>query len=66
MRWVTRKRIRVNRAAPAWLVRRFIDPDATFEFTEPEQVANIQRASGAIAFGPETAEKGSERDRSSN
>jgi len=50
MRWVTRKRIRVNRAATAWLVRRFIDPDATFEFTEPDQVAAIERASGAIGF----------------
>jgi len=50
MRWVTRKGIRVNRAATAWLVRRFIDPDATFEFTEPEQVADVQRASGAIGF----------------
>jgi len=50
MRWVTRKRIRVNRTATAWLVRRFIDPDATFEFTEPELVADIERASGAIGF----------------
>jgi hypothetical protein len=50
MRWVTRKRIRVNRAATAWLVRRFIDPDATFEFAEPEHVAAIERTSGAIGF----------------
>jgi hypothetical protein len=50
MRWVTRKHIRVNRAATAWLVRRFIDPDAAFEFTEPEQVAVVQRDTGAVGF----------------
>jgi hypothetical protein len=50
MRWVTRKHIRVNRAATAWLVRRFIDPEATFEFTDPERVADIERSTGAIGF----------------
>jgi hypothetical protein len=32
MKWVTRHRIRVNRAATAWLIRRFIDPEAHFKF----------------------------------
>jgi hypothetical protein len=50
MQWVTRRQIRVNRAATAWLVRRFIDPEATFEFTEPERVADIERETGAIGF----------------
>jgi hypothetical protein len=30
--WVTRKGIHVDRLASAWLIRRFIDPDATFRF----------------------------------
>jgi hypothetical protein len=30
--WVTRKGIHVDRMASAWLVRRFIDPTATFKF----------------------------------
>lgn len=30
MKWVTRKSIRVNRMATAWLIRRFIDPEAIF------------------------------------
>ena len=29
MQWVTRRSIRVNRLATAWLIRRFIDPQAT-------------------------------------
>ena len=30
MQWVTSRKIRINRAATAWLIRRFIDPDADF------------------------------------
>ena len=50
MKWVTRKRIQVNRAATAWLVRRFIDPQAEFMFVEPEQVAHVQSTEGALGF----------------
>ena len=50
MTWVTKKRIKVNRAATAWLIRRFIDPDATMLFAEPEQVADVQRREGATGF----------------
>ena len=50
MKWVTRKRIQVNRAATAWLVRRFIDPQAEFIFVDPDQVAGIQTAEGALGF----------------
>ena len=34
MIWATRQRIHVDRAACAWLIRRFIDPDATFVFVD--------------------------------
>jgi hypothetical protein len=30
--WVTRTGVHVDRIASAWLIRRFIDPDATFKF----------------------------------
>jgi hypothetical protein len=32
--WVTRKGIHVDRMACAWLIRRFIDPKATFKFVQ--------------------------------
>ncbi|GAA2550925.1 hypothetical protein GCM10010423_59090 [Streptomyces levis] len=32
MKWATRAGIHIDRAACAWLIRRFIDPDATFVF----------------------------------
>ena len=46
MRWVTRERCHVDRTACAWLIRRFIDPVAEFEF-----VADPSRLpSGATPF----------------
>ena len=50
MKWVTRRDIRVNRAATAWLVRRFVDRDATFVFVAAEEVAEVQRREGARGF----------------
>ena len=34
-RWVTRPRPHVDRVASAWLIKRFIDPDAVFLFAPP-------------------------------
>ena len=46
MRWATRAGCHVDRAACAWLVRRFIDPDAEFVFVDdPDEVPE-----GATAF----------------
>ena len=33
--WVTRRGVRVDRTASAWLIHRFIDPEARFKFVEP-------------------------------
>jgi hypothetical protein len=48
--WVTRKRIKVNRTATAWLIRRFVDPGGTILFVEPEEVAEVQHREGATGF----------------
>lgn len=34
--WVTRKGVKVDRIASAWLIRRFIDKNADFQFVEPK------------------------------
>jgi hypothetical protein len=34
MKWATRPGVHVDRAACAWLIRRFIDPDAEFVFAD--------------------------------
>jgi hypothetical protein len=50
MKWVTRKRIHVNRTATGWLIRRFLDPQAEILFVEPEEVSALQDREGAIGF----------------
>ncbi len=37
-RWVTRPRPHVDRVASAWLIKRFVDPDAEFVFAPPDQI----------------------------
>ena len=44
-RWVTRPRPHVDRVASAWLIKRFIDPEATFVFAVPAEFP-----AGAIPF----------------
>jgi hypothetical protein len=50
MKWVTRKRIHVNRTATGWLIKRFLDPAAEILFVDPDEVASVQRTEGAIGF----------------
>ena len=50
MKWVTRRRIHVNRTATGWLIRRFLDPNSEILFVEPEEVADMERRAGAIGF----------------
>ena len=42
--WVTRSGVKVDRMASAWLIRRFIDPAATFVFVAPENTSSIPDA----------------------
>ena len=50
MKWITRERIRVNRTATCWLIRRFLDPAAEFIFVAADKVASMQNENGAIGF----------------
>ncbi len=45
--WVTRKGIQVDRIACAWLIRRFIDPEARFRFVDPK---TAKTRSGELRF----------------
>jgi hypothetical protein len=39
VKWATRRNCHVDRAACAWLIKRFIDPDATFVFVDdPDEI----------------------------
>ncbi len=39
MKWATRRHCHIDRAACAWLIRRFLDPEAEFVFVDdPDEV----------------------------
>ena len=48
--WVTRERPKIDRIACPWLIRRFIDPEASFLYVSTEQVFEVARSTGAIAY----------------
>jgi hypothetical protein len=50
MKWITRKKIQVNRTATCWLITRFIDPEAEFLFVPADEVASLQDEIGATGF----------------
>jgi hypothetical protein len=47
--WATRRKIRISRAATAWFVKRFVDPEATFYFGTEDEVLERERG-GAVGF----------------
>src|SRR5437879_11503152 len=48
--WVTRERPKIDRIACPWLIRRFIDPEASFLFVPTERVFDVARVTGATAY----------------
>jgi hypothetical protein len=58
--WVTRRGLHVDRLASAWLIRRFIDPEATFKFVTAKGYVH---APGEIRFDMFDAEFTHEGDR---
>jgi hypothetical protein len=65
MKWVTRRKARVDRIACPWLVRRFIDPEAEFLFVAEDQVMETARREGAVPFDVPGVELGHHGDRCS-
>ncbi len=49
-RWVTRHRPKIDRIACPWLIRRFVDPQATFLFVPPSAVTDVADRFDATAF----------------
>jgi rhodanese-related sulfurtransferase len=48
--WVTRARPKIDRIACPWLIRRFIDPLARFDYVPAETVLEEARKRGAVAY----------------
>jgi hypothetical protein len=50
MKWITRERVKVDRVACPWLIRRFIDPAAELLFVPGDVVLERARAEAAIPY----------------
>ena len=50
MRWITREKVKVDRVACPWLIKKFIDPGAEFLFVPAGQVMEAAQREGAVPF----------------
>lgn len=63
MKWITREKVKVDRVACPWLIRKFIDPKAEFIFVPVERVMEVAKREDAIPYdvkGVEFAHHGKE------
>ena len=63
MKWITREKVKVDRVACPWLIKKFVDKDAKFYFVPADQVAKEGERLGAIPFdapGVELGHRGEE------
>jgi hypothetical protein len=50
MQWITRERVKVDRVACPWLIRKFVDPQAEFLFVPADQVLPVAEQTGATPY----------------
>lgn len=58
MKWITRERVKVDRVACPWLIRKFIDAEAEFLFVPAEQVMAKAESERAIPYDVKDVELG--------
>jgi hypothetical protein len=58
MKWLTRERVKVDRVACPWLIRKFIDPQAEFLFVPAEEIMEVARKENATPFDCKGVELG--------
>ena len=58
MKWITREKVKVDRVACPWLIRKFIDPQAEFLFVPADQVLAVARLEDAVPFDVPNVEFG--------
>ena len=50
MKWITRKRPKIDRIACPWLIKNFVDPEAEFIYVPKEEVFKKAKELGAIPY----------------
>ena len=58
MKWITRERVKVDRVACPWLIRKLIDPDAEFLFVPAEEVMTVAERERAVPYDVKGVELG--------
>ena len=58
MKWITRERVKVDRVACPWLIKKFVDADAEFLFAPAEQVMAVAAREGATPYDVQGVELG--------
>jgi hypothetical protein len=58
MKWVTRERVKVDRVACPWLIKKSVDPEAEFLFVPSDKVLEVAEREGAIPFDAAGVELG--------
>jgi hypothetical protein len=58
MKWITREKVKVDRVACPWLIKKFVDSQAEFLFVPADQVAEVARRENAIPYDVANVELG--------
>lgn len=58
MKWITREKVKVDRVACPWLIKKFIDPEAEFIFVPAVDVESKAKQLGATPYDIEGCELG--------
>ena len=58
MKWITRERVKVDRVACPWLIKKFVDPEAEFLFVPADRVLEVAEREGALPFDVPDVELG--------
>jgi hypothetical protein len=58
MKWVTREKVKVDRVACPWLIKKFIDSKAEFLFVPPDKVIEVAQREGGTPFDVKGVEFG--------
>ncbi|HKP53012.1 MAG TPA: chromate resistance protein ChrB domain-containing protein [Chloroflexia bacterium] len=64
MKWVTRKGVRLDRTACAWLIKRHLDPKASIAYVEADELSDAIE-DGALPFHNTVSEEPGTRERTS-
>jgi hypothetical protein len=58
MKWITRERVKVDRVACPWLIKKFVDHEAEFVFVPADQVMEEAKRLGAVPYDVKDVELG--------